>query len=102
MKLDRSNLETNLPRKGFRKNPSGDHVYFHLERGGLETGVYTKVSHTKKHRDISGGILTAIRKQLHLEMNQQVADLVRCPMTREEYLAILIASGVIPPDDEAR
>jgi len=102
MKVDRSDLETNLPKKGFRRDDDRDHIYFLHEHGGFETGVYTKVSHSPKLRDISGGLLTAIRKQLRLVSNRQVVDLARCPMTQEEYLSILISGGIIPPDDSAR
>jgi hypothetical protein len=99
MKLNRRSLEANLPKKGFRRDSSGHHIYFHHECQGRETGAYTKVSHSKKMKEISGGLLTAVKGQLKLQSNKQVHDLVECPMSGEEYIKILFDEGFIPSDD---
>lgn len=102
MKVDRRELESNLPKKGFRREDSGDHIYFYFEKDGRLTSAYTKVSHTKKLKVISGGLLTAVRRQLHLETNQDVIDLVSCPMSEAEYLERLIAQGVIMREETSK
>lgn len=99
MKVSRRDLESNLPKKGFRRESSGHHIFFHHEWNGRETGAYTKVSHTKKMKEISRGLLTAVRRQLKLESNKQVCELIECPMSGQEYVSILVAQGAIPPDD---
>lgn len=96
MKVKRSDIYKNLPKKGFVKNPSGDHIYFHHKINDRSTGIYTKISHTKKLQDYSKGLLTAIRKQLKLNTNSQVVDLAECPLDGDEYNQILIENGSIP------
>lgn len=100
MKVARRDVGSNLPKKGFRKNKSGDHIYFYHEWNGRETGAYTKISHTKKMKDIGGGLLTAMKLQLKLEANKQVVDLVTCPMSKEEYLEWLVEQRVFSPGDQ--
>lgn len=99
MKVDRRDLERNLPRKGFRKDDSGDHVFFYHEYEGRQTGPWTKVSHTQKMRDITGDLLNAVKRQLRLDTNRQVKDLCECPIDGDEYNRILIAKGVFDPDE---
>jgi len=70
MKADRSDLEKNLPHKGFYRKSSGDHIYFHLKYQGKDTCVYTKISHSKKVKDIEGDLLTSIKKQLRLKTSR--------------------------------
>jgi hypothetical protein len=96
MKVDRDNLERNLPRKGFERKKSGHHIYFHHKFNGRATGAYTYLSHSIKVRDIAKALLTSIRKQLMLDSNAQVVDLVNCPMDGDEYNKILRQKGVLP------
>lgn len=97
MKIDRKDIEMNLLRKGFDRSDDGDHIFFHHAHNGKKTSAYTKISHTKKMRDISGGLLTAIRKQLKLDSNREVVDLVTCPMDGDRYNSILIQKGIFRP-----
>lgn len=98
MKISRKDLEANLPKKGFAKDEQGHHVYFIHLYGGKKTGIYTKISHTKKIREISNDLLTAVRKQLRLDRNDQVRDLAECPMTEAEYVSLLRQKGLLPPE----
>jgi hypothetical protein len=36
-----------------------------------------------------------MRQQLCLATNAQVRDLVECPMTADEYIAVLVQAGII-------
>ena len=102
MKVSRSDIESNLPRKGFRKVPRGrDHIWLFHEYGGRETGPRTKVSRSSKLKDYAGDLLTQVRKQLHLDRNEQVVDLVECPLDGDAYNKILIAKGVFDPSEVA-
>lgn len=94
MKIDRANLESSLLRKGFARGDK-HHTYFHHKFQGRATGVYTYLSHTKKLRDITKDLLTAIRKQLKLDTNAQVADLANCPMDADQYNSILREKGLL-------
>ncbi len=96
MKVDRADVEKNLPRKGFEREKEGHHIYFHHQFNGRVTGAYTYISHSKKFNVISRGILTAMRKQLMLDSNAQVLELVNCPMDENEYNKILRKKGVLP------
>lgn len=98
MNVNRSKAERNLPRKGFQKDPSGDHIYFYHHLGGKETGPYTKLSHSKKLQDIGDKLLSKMKRQLELDSNRQVANLLECPMDGDEYKKILIDKGLIESD----
>ena len=97
MKIERNNIEANLPCKGFEVQRDGHHIFFHHIYDGKRTGAYTKVSHSKKFREISdkGGLITVIKRQLKLNTNAQVADLINCPMSEEDYLQHLKTINVI-------
>ena len=93
MKVDRSDIEKNLPRKGFYQKRSGDHIYFYHTYKGRETGIKTKLSHSKKVKDIADDLLTKMRKQLWLDINKQFVELVECPMSKAEYNSFLNQKG---------
>ncbi len=93
MVIDRRKFESSLCKKGFVKD-GGDHIFFRHMVDGKYSSVYTKVSHTKKLKDISRDLLTLIRKQLRLDTNQEVSDLVECPLSEEGYNEILREKGI--------
>lgn len=95
MAIDRRKLEKNLPKKGFKRDPSGDHIFFRFYIRGKETIAYTKISHSRKFKTIPDGLMFAVRKQLQLETNKQVEDLVNCHLNKEGYEAILKKNGII-------
>ncbi|KAA3596711.1 MAG: hypothetical protein D8M57_19265 [Candidatus Scalindua sp. AMX11] len=95
MKVKRNDIIKNLPKKGFRKEASGHHIYFYHEYEGRETGVYIYISHSSKSKDIAGDLLLCTRKQLRLETNRETVDLINCPMTGDQFNSILIQRNVI-------
>lgn len=95
MKVSRRNIDRNLPKKGFVKKNSNHHIYFHHNFNGIDTGVYTYISHSKRISEYSGRLLTDVRKQLKLDSNQEVVDLVNCPMSEDEYNQVLRQKGLI-------
>jgi hypothetical protein len=50
------------------------------------------MSHSE--RDIRDQLANKIRKQLKLDTNNQLADLVNCPMDGAAYIAVLRAKNV--------
>ncbi len=79
--------------KGFREEV-GRHRKFILYYEGRKTGVFTMLSHGGP-KELSGWLLSAIRKQLLMDNLQQLSDFVRCPMTYDDYIAILKSKGVL-------
>jgi len=97
MKVDRTEIVKNLPKKGFRKEKTGHHIYFYHEYKGRETGAYTYISHSAKQKDVSGDILLSMRKQLRLNSTKEAVDLIRCPMDEQGFNRVLIERNVFSP-----
>ncbi len=91
MPIKRQDVVKTLPKKGFTKE-SRHHIYFYHRVGGKETGPFTKVSHSGK--EISDSLITPMRKQLKLDTNRQVRELIECPMSRDDYTNFLKQKGV--------
>lgn len=68
----------------------GKHRLAYFEHGG-QVAVWTERSHG---RGDLGSVEFAIRKQLRVS-EQQMRDLVNCPMTRDAYVAHLKAKGIL-------
>jgi len=83
---------SHLSRKGF-KPVEGHHHFLFFHHDGKRTAVKTKVSHSKKV-EYGGNLLSAVRKQVLLDSNNQLCRLLDCPMSVEEYVKILIDKGV--------
>lgn len=94
MKIEKKNMDKNLPKKGFVRSEA-HHIYFHHHYDGKDTGVYTYISHGSK-RDFSGHIVTKIRKQLKLDSSKEALDLINCPMDEDTYNQILRDKGYLP------
>ncbi len=97
MKVERNVAMKSLSKKGFRKKKDGDHVYFHHEYQGKETGAYTKFSHSKKEKDINDYLISCMQKQLHLDKRSEVVNLLKCPMDGESYNHKLIMKNIFAP-----
>ena len=95
MKVDRSKAEKALKKKGFRRDSSPSHIYYLHYYNDLETGIKTCFSHSPKQRDISGGLLEAMKKELQLDKTKDIYDLLRCPMDGAMYNEILRKKGLL-------
>ncbi|PXF56404.1 MAG: hypothetical protein C4B58_13540 [Deltaproteobacteria bacterium] len=96
MKVTRAEILRNLPKKGFRKE-SLHHIYFYHEYKGMETGAYTYISHSAKQKDVSGDLISSMRKQLRLDSMKETVALIKCPMDKKEYEKILIDRSIFDP-----
>ncbi|HZF27235.1 MAG TPA: hypothetical protein VEZ88_13300 [Steroidobacteraceae bacterium] len=86
----------NLVRKGFRlDNRSHKFLYFYYE--GRHAGPYTYASHGKPSDDVGHDNVKKMKKQLALDTNQQVHELVDCTMTEAAYVEILKKKRKLPP-----
>ena len=92
MQIEKRDVESNLPKKGFEKDTSRQHhIYFNHRYNGKYTGAFTYTSHTRK--SIGAPIISQMKKELRLNSTQQVVDLVNCPITGEQYVEILKSKG---------
>ncbi len=96
MQLDRRLIVSNLPKKGFVQD-NNDHRYFYYYYEGKYTGAYTYTSYGTKYKTYGPGLIDAMKKQLRLDTSKQVRDLVECPMSAEDYNALLIQKGIFKP-----
>ena len=99
MKVDRKAATKNLKKKGFRRDPTGTHVVFVHEYRGKESGIKTYVSHSRKYKDIGPDNLESMKRQLQLSTRQELINLLKCPMTGDEYSNILITQGSFDPEN---
>lgn len=82
-------VRKSLKKKGFVEDKKGHHVYLRHLHNGKRTGAYTLVSHSTPSDDVGPNIVKAMKRQLKLGTNQDVHELVECPMTPEKYLEVL-------------
>jgi hypothetical protein len=84
-------IEKALGRKGFRTS-QGHHRFHYLYHQDKKTCVYTKTSHG--HREVGDTVIACMADQLHLSTGD-FRRLVKCPMTKEEYLQNLASQNLI-------
>jgi len=85
MQLDKREIESSLMKKGFEKREKGDHTYFYHIYKGKETGIHTLTSRGSKYKSYGRELLGAMKKQLRLSTPAQLRDLVKCPMSGDNY-----------------
>jgi len=95
MPIKKRIVEKSLCKKGFVKDDSPHHRYFHHEVDGKRTGLYTYTSHGSSHDEYDDGLVKFIKKQLKLNTIKQTKDLLKCPMSGDEYNQILRDNGDI-------
>ena len=96
MQIDRADIEAGLLRKGFfRGSERDDHRSFHFVFQGRRAGIHTFTSHGSKYKVYGDQLLNMMKRQLHLQTARDLADLVNCPMSREQYEQILRDQGLL-------
>ena len=85
-------IEASLLKKGFKK-ANKHHKFLVLFVNDQKTGIRTKISHGAK--TYSGQLASCVKKQLKVG-NQELAGLVECPMSADDYLAHLQNQGDLP------
>jgi len=78
-----------LRRKGFDEIDNGD-LYYHFMVDGRKSGIFTLRS--KSDDDLGARYLTNIARQVFLKRDE-LLDLVRCPLSWDDYIAILRERG---------
>jgi hypothetical protein len=82
-----------LARKGFVKEKGGDHDWYYLYYAGKQTSVRTKLSRGSSY-EYAGTLLRKVFSQLKMD-KQQFTDFVKCPLTPEMYIDILISANIL-------
>lgn len=84
-------IKEGLTKKGFIA-VQRDHTYLFLCVEGRKSRVHTKISHGLS--EYGDNLLSFVAKELHIS-KKQLADLLDCPLSYEEYLAMLKAKKIL-------
>ena len=90
--LKTKDIVSALLRKGFREDNS-HHRFYWLYDGGKKTNVRTFISHGSS--EYSDNLLAKMRQQLRLDTKAQLFDLVKCPLSHQDYLDLLVKKRVV-------
>ncbi len=78
-------IKASLVKKGFRETRDSHHYLYVYYLDGKKTSIRTFVSHGSK--DYSGALLGKMKNQLGLT-KEQLHDLIKCPLSKEELYEI--------------
>lgn len=85
-----------LTEKGFRLADSDrDHDYYYFYHKDKRTAARTKVSRGSGYRDYDDGLFRLMCSALRLPSVGQVRDLLRCPLSEDDYIRLLMANGIL-------
>jgi len=90
----RSNVEAALQRKGFEKEEGDHHYFILLDEEGRRTSVFTKTSHSPKHKDLGPSLLGKMARQCRLRQ-RDFLRLVDCTLDEKGYRKKLKADGAL-------
>jgi folate-dependent tRNA-U54 methylase TrmFO/GidA len=83
-----------LEKKGFVPDPSKDHHnFYYLVIDGKKQAIKTYFSHGEKEYDKS--LMGMIKRQLKFVDTKKAEDFFDCPMTKEQYIEMLVELGEI-------
>ena len=86
-------VESALQAKGFRVRDRRHRFFVYYSKVGRPTPVQTMVSHGSQ-RDIGPDLSARMARQCGLT-RREFDELVRCPLSRDEYERKLVDAGVI-------
>ena len=86
MALAKRKVKGALRKKGFDENEKKDHIYFYhrWKSDGILSGIWTRVSHGSRPKDLPKGLVGEMAKQVRLS-SKDFRRLVSCDMDRDEY-----------------
>ncbi len=90
MQLKKSDVDTIFQKLGIESRSTGHKIGWFIHEG--RKILMLRCSHGKG--DVPGHVSDKIRSQVHLGMDD-FRDLVKCPLKRDGYVAILRAKGII-------
>ena len=84
MSLDKKDIESGLPKKGFIKEQGKKHIkFFYYDKNGEKTSVITVMSRGS-YKEIGDRVVSDMAKQCRLS-NGEFVDLVECSLSHEDY-----------------
>jgi hypothetical protein len=83
-------IKEGLTKKGFIAYQR-DHTYLFFSVEGRKSCIHTKISHGNK--EYGDNLLSLVARGLHIS-TKQLDDLLDCPLSYEDYLAILRAKNI--------
>jgi hypothetical protein len=101
MPIKHRDAKHSLRQKDFREDKDRGDVYFFFYFQGKKTNAFTYFSHGSDSQEITNSLIKRMKKELHLDDNQQVRELLECPLTVEMYIKILRNKNVIPQVSES-
>ena len=84
-------IAKSLENKGFVK-ANRDHAFYFLYINNKKSRIYTKLSWGIK--EYGSNLLSQIARRLRLS-NSQLNDLLDCPLSKEDYVKLLLENGDI-------
>jgi hypothetical protein len=85
-------VRASLNKKGFVEEDDRDHRYFFLTIENKRSSIRTKLSHGEY--EIDSFLIGKMAKQTGLT-NREFEDLIKCPLTKEAYIELLIERGKV-------
>jgi len=95
MQINKDQIIKSLLKKGFEEEQCKHHRQFFHKINGLETGAKTFISHSPGLKSYGDSLLSKMKGQLKLSTKEDLADLLNCPMSAEQYIEKLKANGVL-------
>lgn len=84
-----------LESKGFKLSQGNrDHDFLFFGHQGITQAIFTKVSRGSAYKTLGDPLLSKMSRQVKLTKGEFL-DLVDCPMSEHEYLARLVAQGLV-------
>lgn len=84
MASSRREVEAGLKNKGFKISNASHRYFVYYTKSGKKTTVRTMTSHGSGRKDISSELMSRMARQCRIS-NADFADLVTCPLSRDEY-----------------
>lgn len=94
MVLNKSDVESALVSKGFTKKESHHHFFVYVTSEGKFSTIFTKTSHSPKHKVLSKPIESMMAKQCKLS-NSEFRSFVECTLSQNQYETLLKKNGHI-------
>ena len=89
-------FERALTKKGFRlERKTGDKIFYFYHQG-RKTQIHTKISQGRSE-DLRSALLGKIKQQMFLDSPAQLSSFIDCRFDESDYIAHLVAKGVLAP-----
>lgn len=90
--LDRRDIQKSLKDKGFVLSNT-HHGFWHFYYKEKKTSIRTWISHGASYKVYGDQLLNEMKRELELDRKKDLEDLIKCPMSEEDYIKILKDKG---------